>query len=145
TTRERIRARRASISASDRARSGTNPLFGGALRDVTQPLERTDLAQPSSHLATQSSSHDPMGDATQPIPSAAALVAAHEAAQRSAANAPTQAIPIVNALDPYATQPIPRGHRESQLRELFREAIPLDEAIAIAIDATRAALPPALA
>lgn len=44
-----------------------------------------------------------------------------------------------------ATQPLPRGHRESQVRELLREAIPLDEAVAIAIDATRAALPPALA
>lgn len=42
------------------------------------------------------------------------------------------------------TQPL-RVRRDSQARELLREAIPLEEAIAIAIDATRPALPPAVA
>jgi serine/threonine protein kinase len=55
------------------------------------------------------------------------------------------AIPSGDAYPRDATQPLPRGTRESQVRELFREAIPLEEAIAIAIDASRAALPSALA
>ncbi len=86
-TRERIRARRESIRAADRARTGSHP-------PLTLPHDRT-----------------------QPI----------------------------TPYDRDATQPLPRGHRESQIRELFREAIPLDEAIAIAIDTMRGALPPALA
>ncbi|MFN0246592.1 MAG: protein kinase domain-containing protein [Kofleriaceae bacterium] len=123
-TRERMRARRDTIRAADRARA---------------ERERT---RSSSHPPFSDARSDTARDATQPMAPIGAS-ALSEASATDARDATSATAVDAHARDAIRTRP--RGMRESQARELFRDAIPLDEAIAIAIDATRAVLPAALA